>query len=140
MQLDTYLVFNGQCEEAFRFYADVLGGNIEGMMTHEGSPLADEVPAEWGKKILHARMTAGNGVLMGCDCPPDRYEAPRGFSVSIQVKDPKEAERLFDALAKNGKVEMPIQQTFWSPRFGMLVDRFGIPWMVNCEGAAQHAS
>jgi PhnB protein len=141
-QLDTYLLFDGQCEEAFKFYAQVLGGKIEGMMTFEGSPAAAQVPAgaEWGKRILHARLTAGKSALMGSDCPPGRYEQPKGFSVSIAVKDVAEADRVFEALAEKGSITMPIQKTFWSPRFGMLVDRFGIPWMVNCEGAAQAAS
>jgi PhnB protein len=139
MQVDTYLLFNGQCEEAFKFYADRLGGKIEAIMTHEGSPAADQVPKEWRQKILHARMTIGNTVLMGSDAPAGHYKQPQGFSVSITVKDPNEAERLFTALAEKGSVQMPIQQTFWSPKFGMLVDRFGIPWMVNTEGAAQHA-
>src|SRR5262249_34536587 len=137
MQLDTYLFFNGQCEEAFKFYADALGGKIEAMMPHEGSPAAEHTPKEWGRKILHARMTVANAVLMGSDAPPGHYKQPQGYSVSITVKDPTEAERLFAALTENGSVQMPIQQTFWSPRFGMLVDRFGIPWMVNTEAASQ---
>jgi len=73
---------------------------------------------------------------MGSDAPPGRYEEPKGFSVSVQIKDPAEAERIFQALAENGKVQMPIQQTFWAARFGMLMDQFGIPWMINCEQAS----
>jgi PhnB protein len=75
----------------------------------------------------------GDNVLMGSDAPPDRFEKPQGISVSIQTDDPTEAERIFAALADNGLVTMPLQQTFWAIRFGMLVDRFGIPWMINCE-------
>jgi PhnB protein len=90
------------------------------------------VPAEWREKILHARMTIGDTVLLASDAPPGHYEKPAGFSVSIQLKDPEEAERIFHALAENGTVRMPIQETFWSPRFGMLVDEFDIPWMINC--------
>jgi PhnB protein len=81
-------------------------------------------------------MTVGDAVLMASDAPPDRYEKPSGFSVSIQVKDPAEGERLFNALAENGTTHMPFGQTFWSPGFGMCIDQFGIPWMVNCEAAA----
>ncbi len=81
-------------------------------------------------------MVVGDKVLMGSDAPPERYQEPRGFSVSLSVKDPAEAERIFHALADNGTVQMPIQKTFWSVRFGMVVDRFGVPWMVNCEQAA----
>jgi PhnB protein len=136
MQLSPYLTFNGQCEAAFKFYADVLGGKIEAMFPHEGTPAAEHVPAEWRKKILHARLTVGNNVLMGSDAPPDRYRKPQAFSVSLEINTPAEAERMFQALAEGGTVQMPIQQTFWAARFGMLVDRFGIPWMINCEQPA----
>ena len=133
MQLNPYLLFNGQCEAAFKCYERVLGGKIEAMLTHEGTPAAEHVPPEWRKKILHARLSVGDQVLMGSDAPPDRYEAMKGFSVTINVNNPKEAERIFHALAVNGTVQMPIEKTFWAERFGMLVDQFGTPWMVNCE-------
>ena len=137
MHLNPYLLFNGQCEAAFRFYAQCLGGKIEGLMTHGDSPMANRVPPEWHNKILHAAMTIGDRTLMGSDLPPGEYREPKGFSISLGVKDPAEAERVFHALAENGTVTMPLQKTFWSERFGMFVDRFGIPWMVNCEQAAQ---
>ena len=136
MQLNPYLTFNGQCEAAFKFYEKCLGGKIEAMLTHEGTPAEQHVPPEWRKKILHARLTVGDQVLMASDAPPERYEKPQGFSVSLNVNTPAEAERIFHALAENGKVQMPLEQTFWAVRFGMLVDRFGIPWMINCEQAA----
>ena len=139
-QLDTYLLFDGQCEEAFKFYAEVLGGKIDAIMPFEGSPVESTVPAEYKKRVLHAHLTAGKSVLMGSDCPPGHFQKPQGFSVSVQVKDVAEADRVFNALADKGNITMPIQKTFWSPRFGMLVDRFGIPWMVNCAGATQAAS
>ncbi len=133
MQLSPHLHFKGQCEAAFRFYEKCLGGKIAMMVTHEGTPMADQVPPDWRKKIIHARMTVGDSVLMGCDAPPDRYEEPKGFSVTLNVDKPAEAERIFNALADNGTVGMPLQETFWAHRFGMLVDRFGTPWMINCE-------
>ncbi|HEU0150190.1 MAG TPA: VOC family protein [Bradyrhizobium sp.] len=133
MQLVPYLNFAGQCEEAFRFYEQCLNGKIVAMMTHEGSPMADHVPPDWHKKILHARLVVGTQVLMGSDSPPERYEQPKGFSVSLIIDEPTEADRIFKTLAESGLVQMPIQETFWAIRFGMLVDRFGIPWMVNCE-------
>ena len=136
MKLNSYLTFNGQCEAAFKFYEQCLGGKIVAMVTHVGTPAEEQVPAEWRNKILHARLIVGDEVLMGSDAPPDHYEESKGFSVTIGVDDPKDAERIFDALAKNGTVKMPIQKTFWAVRFGMLVDQFGIPWMVNCEQAA----
>jgi PhnB protein len=136
MQLNPYLLFNGQCEAAFRFYEKCLGGKIEAMLTHEGTPAEQDVPPEWRKKILHARLTVGDEVLMASDAPPERYEKPQGFSVSLNIDNAGEAERIFRALSENGKVHMPMQQTFWAERFGMCVDRFGTPWMVNCEKAA----
>jgi len=134
-QLNAYLFFNGQCEEAFTFYAKVLGGEIEAMMPHEGTPAAGNVPPEWRKKIIHARMRVGDTLLMASDAPPDHSEPAKGFKVNIGVDDPKEAERIFKAFSEGGTVQMPIQETFWALRFGMLVDRFGTPWMVNCEKA-----
>jgi PhnB protein len=98
--------------------------------------MSQQVPPEWRSMIIHAHMIVGDWVLMGSDAPPDRYEEPKGFSVSLSVKEPTEAERLFHALAQKRKIQMPIQKTFWSVRFGMLVDQFGIPWMINCEQAA----
>ena len=136
MQLNPYLFFNGQCEAAFKFYAKVLGGKIEAMMAHEGTPAAEHVPAEWRSKIMHARLVIGDKVLMASDAPPDRSDgAMKGVSVNLGVDSPAEAERIFHALAENGTVRMPIQETFWAARFGMLIDRFGTPWMINCEKA-----
>jgi PhnB protein len=133
MKLNCYLYFEGQCEAALKFYADVLGGKIEAMMTHEGSPAASQVPAEWRNKILHARLEFGDQVLMASDAPPGHFQKPQGFSISVNIKDISEAERIFKALAEGGKITMPLAETFWARRFGMTVDRFGVPWMVNCE-------
>jgi len=135
MLVNPYIFFNGTCEEAFKFYARVLHGKIEAMMPHGGTPAESHVPPEWKDKIIHARMTIGDGVLMASDAPPGRYSKPQGFSVSLQLKDPKEAERVFHALSDNGSVTMPFAKTFFSAGFGMLVDQYGIPWMVNCEQA-----
>ncbi len=133
MQLNPYLTFKGQCEAAFKYYEKCLGAKIVCMITHGETPVAKEVPPEWQKKIIHARLNVGDQVLMGSDAPPDRYERSKGFSVMLGVKEPAEAERVFRALSEKGSVTMPIQETFWAHRFGMLVDQFGIPWMVNCE-------
>ena len=135
-QVNAYLVFNGECEAAFKFYERCLGGKIEMSMTHGDSPMSEQVPAEWRSKIMHARMTVGGTVLMGSDAPPDHYREPQGFSLSIGTKDPAEAERMFNELAAGGKVQMPLEKTFWAAKFGMVVDRFGIPWMINCEQPA----
>jgi PhnB protein len=133
MQINPYLLFKGDCREAFTFYEKLLGGKIEAIMTHAGTPAEEHVPAEWREKIIHARLTVGDQVLMASDAPPDHYQKPQGFSVSIGIKDPAEAERIFSVLSENGTIQMPLQQTFWARSFGMCVDRFGIPWMVNCE-------
>ena len=133
MQLNPYLFFNGQCEAAFKFYAELLGGKILAMMTHSGTPAENQVPPEWREKIIHARMVIGEQLLMGSDAPPGHFHQPQGFSVSLLVDEPEDAERIFHTLAENGTVKMPLQKTFWAISFGMLVDRFGIPWMVNCE-------
>ncbi|HMI51215.1 MAG TPA: VOC family protein [Candidatus Saccharimonadales bacterium] len=136
MSVDPYLLFNGNCEEAFKFYEKLLGGKIVMKMTHRESPMAAQTPPEWQDKIMHIRMDVGDRVLMASDAPPGHYEKPQGFSVSVTAKDPAEAERFFNELSKNGKVIMPLGKTFWSPAFAMLVDRFAIPWMVNCNQAA----
>ena len=136
MQVNPYLTFSGNCEAAFKFYEQCLGGKIEAMMTHEGTPMENQVPPAWRKKIMHARLSVGDTVLMGSDGPPDSKNEIKGFSMSVTLKDTAQAERTFNALAEKGTVQMPIQETFWSSRFGMLVDQFGVPWMINCEPAA----
>jgi PhnB protein len=136
MNLNTYLNFDGTCEAAFRFYEKALGGKIVAMMTYAEMPGNSQMSKDLAKKIMHARLQFGDKLLMGSDAPPDRFQAPKGFHVILGVKDPAEADRLFDALAADATITMPIQETFWATRFGMLVDQFGTPWMINCEKAA----
>jgi PhnB protein len=133
MQVNPYLSFDGQCETAFKFYEKCFGGKIVAMMPHRGSPMEGHTPPDWLDKIMHARLTIGDEVLMGGDAPPGHFEPTKGMTVAIGVADPAEADRIFGELAEGGAVRMPIQETFWAQRFGMLVDRFGIPWMINCE-------
>jgi PhnB protein len=133
MHLNPYLYFNGNCEEAFKFYEKALDGKIEAMMTHAGTPAESQTPPEWRNKILHARLSVNGAILMASDAPPGRFSPQQGFSVSISLNEPKKGEQIFNALAEGGKIGMPYQKTFWSPGFGMLTDKFGIPWMVNCE-------
>jgi PhnB protein len=132
MQINPYLFFNGQCEEAFKFYEKVLGGKILAMMPHEGTPAEKTVSAEWRKKIIHARVEVGGRLLMGSDAPPEQQQKTQGFSINLEFSDPAEAKRIFEALADGGAAHMPFSETFWAKGFGMLEDRFGIPWMVNC--------
>ncbi|MEG4503297.1 VOC family protein [Microcoleus sp. F6_B4] len=135
MQSNTYLFFNGECEAAFKFYEQCLGGKIDGMMTYGDAPMSEEIPSEQRDRIMHANLTVGGMVLMGSDTPPDDFQKPQGFSVHLQFDDLVEAERIFQKLAENGTVKMPFQETFWSTRFGMLVDRFGTPWMIDVQPA-----
>ena len=132
MHINAYLSFNGHCEAAFKFYEQCLGGKIECLMTYESMPAEFQPSAAWQQKIAHASLTLQDQTLMGADAPPGRHQKPQGFHVTIGLSDAAEAERLFAALAENGTVEMPLQETFWAIRFGMVVDRFGTPWMINC--------
>lgn len=127
MELSTYLHFNGNCEEAFKFYEQCTGGKIETIFRHEGTPAAAQVPPEWQQKILHARMKIGDQWLMASDAPPESYSQPQGFSVSLALNDVKKGEQIFNALAEGGKICMPFQKTFWAAGFGMVTDRFGVP-------------
>ena len=136
MKLNPYLTFNGTCEQAFKAYAKILGGELVAMIPHEGTPAAEHVSTDWRKKIVHARLATDGTVLMGSDAPPDRYQPMQGFSVTLNIKEPAEAERVFNALADGGSVRMPLGETFWATKFGMVTDRFGTPWMINCERAA----
>jgi PhnB protein len=135
MRMTTYLSFQGQCEEAFKFYEKNLGGQLGEIFRYAGTPMADQVPEDWQNKVMHGSLTVGEQVLMGGDVGPDRYEAPKGFSLSLQITDTTEAERVFNELQRNGRVVLPLEKTFWAERFGMVVDRFGIPWLINCEGS-----
>ena len=137
MQIKPYLSFKGDCEAAFRFYEQCLGGRLGAIFRYAGSPMAAQVPADWDDKIMHGNLTVGGQVLQGGDVVPERYEEPRGFSLSIEIDNIADAERIFQELAGGGKVVMPLEKTFWAARFGIVVDRFGIPWLVNCEVPAQ---
>ena len=132
MHTCTHLHFKGNCREAFRFYAEALGGRIVFAMTYGESPAAGQTPPEMRDQIIHARLDFGGQFLLGCDASSDRYQVPQGFNVMVDVQEPADAERIFKALADHGTVTMPFQETFWAQRFGMCTDRFGIPWMVNC--------
>lgn len=133
MKINTYLQYDGKCTEAFKFYEKVLGAKIMIMMTYGEGPMAAQCKPEEQKYVMHGRIAIGDTVLMASDSPHGRYEKPQGYSVTISVDEPKDADRLFTALSEGGHIIMNIEETFWARRFGMLVDKFGIPWMVNCE-------
>lgn len=132
MHIIPYLGFDGQCREAFEFYADCLGGEIQAMLSGADTPMAEEMPPEARDRIMHAHLTVGEFSLMGGDEPTEQFQKPTGVTVSLHPETEAEAERLFARLSAGGEVQMPLQETFWSARFGMFNDRFGIPWMINC--------
>jgi len=129
------LGFNGQCEAAFKLYEQCLNGTIAYMLTWGNSPAAADAPPGWDAKIYHATLKIGDTAIAGGDVLPDRYEPPKGFQILLNMDDPVAAERVFQALAEKGTIAMPLQETFWASRFGVLVDQFGIPWSINCERA-----
>ena len=133
--MNPYLSFNGTCEEAFSFYATCLGGELGPIFRYAGTPLLDQVPHDWQDKVMHTTLTVGGQTLMAGDVAPDRYEAPKGFSLSLHTKSVADAERVFRELSQGGKVEVPLAETFCAARFGMVVDRFGVPWLINCDGS-----
>jgi PhnB protein len=132
MQVSPYLSYNGNCEAALKYYEKVLGAKIEAMMTYEQAPESMPVGPDWKKKIMHAHITIDGEVIMASDSPPDYFQKPQGISVALQVEDVADAERKFKALAEGGTVTMAFEKTFWAKGFGMCVDQFGIPWLVNC--------
>jgi len=133
MKTSTVLNFKGDCEAAFRFYEQHLGGQPGSIFRYEGSPLAASVPPDWQNKVMHGSIVVGDHVLMGGDFLESQYQAPQGFTLSLQMSDTADAERIYKALAQEGTVLMPLEKTFWASRFGQVVDRFGIPWQINCE-------
>jgi PhnB protein len=133
---NPYLYFDGQCEEAFLFYEQCLGGEIAFIMRWEDSSMAAQAPPGWASKVLHVGLASRGGMLEGCDAMPGQYRKPESFCVMLRLKEAEDADRVFAALAEGGSVQIPIAETFWALRFGKVTDRFGVPWLVNCEKAA----
>jgi PhnB protein len=132
MQVNPYLHYNGDCEAALNFYVQAIGAKIDVIMHVEGSPAQAQLPPDMANKVLHAQITIDGEVVMASDAPPEHFQQPQGFSVALQIEDPAEGAKTFHALAEGGIIKMPFGETFWSKGFGMCVDKFGIPWMVNC--------
>lgn len=132
MKLTPYLAFDGTCTEAFRHYGTVFGAEPV-IMTFRGSPMEAQCSPDQLDRVMHARVDAKGVLLMGSDVPGQMYKPMQGISVSIGVDSIEEAERVWSALSPEGHVVMPLAETFWAHRFGMVVDRFGTPWMINCE-------
>lgn len=134
MNVETYLFFNGCCEEALGFYTEALGARVVHVSRYKESPEPlppGMVPAGWDDKIMHASFTVGSSTVMASDAAD--AAGFKGFSMSISVAGEADADRVFGALAAGGEVTMPLAKTFWSPKFGMCTDRFGVPWMVNVD-------
>lgn len=132
MQVNPYLHYDGNCEEAFKFYEKALGAKIEVIMHVKGSPAAEHMPPDMADKVLHAQMTIDGEVVMASDAPPTHFQKMQGFSVCLQIQDPAEGARRFAAISEGGEIRMPFGPTFWSKGFGMCLDKFGVPWMINC--------
>jgi len=130
--LCPYVSYDGNCEAAFKFYEKALGAKIEMLLRNEEAPPEMPSPPERKQKIMHGRISIDGQTLMASDTPPEHFHKPQGFSVSLTVSDPAEAERKFKALLEGGSVMMPFGKTFFSRGFGMGTDQFGIPWMVYC--------
>ena len=130
MRFIPYLNFDGDCKEAFDFYAKAFNGKITMRMTYGESPMAKDMPSETHGRVMHSQLETPNGIIMGADGPPQSNT--HGGVVNADVDTPEEAERVFQALSEGGTIQMPIGETFWAHRWGMLVDRYGKGWMVNC--------
>jgi len=131
MKLNPYLAFDGRCREAFQFYEKTLGGKIAFMQTIGESPMAANMPPEAQGRIMHVTLHVGDQVLQGADAPPGQFSRPAGFCVAVHYEDPSEGERVFNTLAEGGMTQMAFQPTFWAKGFGMCIDQFGTPWIVN---------
>jgi PhnB protein len=138
MSLSVHLTYRGQCEAAFRFYQRCFAGTFQTAMTmktYGDSPMAAQMPEDWRDKIVHASLVIGRATLAGADVLPKDYQPPAGFFVLLDIDDVANAERVFHALAEHGSIALPIAETFWARRFGVLTDQFGIPWEINCGGS-----
>ncbi|MBT1160100.1 VOC family protein [Aminobacter anthyllidis] len=137
MKFVNYLFFNGNCREAFEFYAKVFDGEIVGMLTHRETPAGKDVSEEWQDKIINAQLVIGDQSIMASDAPPQYRTEMSGFSVSVDTNDLAKAEAIFAALADGGTVNMPFSPTFWAKGFGMVKDKFGTPWMISSGNAGE---
>ena len=136
-EMVTYLNFDGNCRDAMKFYERSLGGELHIMPFSEAQ---FDYPKEAKDRIIHARLAKGSAVLMASDTMPDMpFKPGNNFAICINCESSQELEKLFTAVGENGKVTMPLQDTFWGARFGMLTDQFGINWMFNFEKPKQNA-
>lgn len=138
MNMNPYLNFNGNCQQALDFYVKTLGGKIVFSMTYDQAPKGemsgDPNCAIDGKKIMHARLALPDGgIIMASDCPPGRFQPMAGCTLNLGLTDVAEADRLYQALSDKGEIFMAMEETFWAKRFAMFKDQFGVAWMINVE-------
>ena len=133
MKVEPYLFFNGCCEEALDFYVRALGAEITFLMRMKESPEPMELPPGAEDKVMHANLRIGESMLMASDGMGTEKGVFTGFSLAVSAPTTEQAEAWFAALGEGGKVDMPMQKTFWAQSFGMLTDRFGVSWMLSCE-------
>lgn len=132
MQINPYLSFNGNCEEVLAFYQNVFNGEVTALNRYEGAPMP--VPDHYKNKVLHASLEFEGNTLMMCDAMPgSETRAGNNFSISLSMNEVMTMNKIFDHLSTEGTITMPLQDTFWGARFGMIRDKFGINWMVNCD-------
>jgi PhnB protein len=130
--LEPYLFFDGNCADAMRFYERTLGGKLESILTHADSPMAGNSPPGNENRVMHARLNIGGAIILASDeMAGAAYAGMKNFKLSLAYPTVEEARRIFDALSEGGRVDMPLDKTFWIEAFGMLVDRFGTPWMIS---------
>lgn len=135
MKLHPYLTFNGTCRKAFETYAQIFGGEVLFFQQYDEMPGHDDLPKSALKRVMHGQVSLQDQIIMGSDTMnPADYQRPQGFQLQTEWDDPNLARDTFSALAEDGEVLMPFEETFWSPGFGLLRDRFDIMWMVNVNG------
>ncbi len=135
--VNPYVSFNGNCEEAFNFYKDVFGTEIQGLMRWSDNPDCGQMPADQQNQVMHTALPIGETVLMGSDSPMGPVERGNAYNIAIGSTDLAETQRIFTGLSDGGNVTMPLQKTFWGANFGMLTDKFGVSWMINCDDPTQ---
>jgi uncharacterized glyoxalase superfamily protein PhnB len=131
MRISPHLCFDGQCREAFQLYQGILGGTIETMLTYGESPMASSTNSGWHDRIVHATLVLDGIELTGVDMISGSYHRPQGFFITLSVDGVARARDAFESLSQGGVIQVPFEKTFWSPGFGVLVDRFSIPWEIN---------
>ena len=134
MHISPHLCFDGQCREAMKVYQTILGGTLQTMLTYGETPMASTMQSRWHDLIVHATLVVGGFELTGVDLIQGSYQRPQGFFVTLTVDGITRAREIFGALGQAGTIKLPFGKTFWSPGFGVLIDRFGIPWEINTNG------